>query len=64
MHWDWLNGIYIGAESYSGNVTKSKAFKKALFRFKSKKCEECGIYPADYPSKFCPGCEAYKEHQQ
>lgn len=26
-------------------------------------CEECGSYPADLPSKLCPGCEAYKEHQ-
>jgi hypothetical protein len=26
-------------------------------------CEECGIYPADQPSKLCPGCEAYREHQ-
>lgn len=26
-------------------------------------CEDCGIYPADLPSKHCPGCEAYKEHQ-
>jgi hypothetical protein len=26
-------------------------------------CEDCGIYPVDLPSKFCPGCEAYGEHQ-
>jgi rubrerythrin len=26
-------------------------------------CEECGIYPADLPSKTCPGCAAYREHQ-
>lgn len=25
-------------------------------------CEECGKYPADPPSKLCPGCEAYREH--
>lgn len=25
-------------------------------------CEECGLYPADLPSKICPGCAAYKEH--
>ena len=29
-----------------------------------KLCEECGIYPADPPSKVCPGCEAYREHQK
>ena len=27
-------------------------------------CVECGIYPADYPSQLCTGCEAYQEHQQ
>jgi hypothetical protein len=28
------------------------------------RCEECGIYHADPPSKLCPGCQAYREHQQ
>jgi hypothetical protein len=27
-------------------------------------CEECGKNPADLPSRICPGCEAYREHQQ
>lgn len=25
-------------------------------------CEDCGKCWADYPSKLCPGCEAYREH--
>lgn len=25
-------------------------------------CVDCGKYPADLPSKLCPGCEAYREH--
>ena len=25
-------------------------------------CEDCGINPADPPSRICPGCEAYREH--
>ena len=25
-------------------------------------CEECGIFPADYPSKLCCGCNDYKDH--
>jgi hypothetical protein len=25
-------------------------------------CEDCGKYAADYPSKLCPGCEAYQAH--
>jgi ribosomal protein L32 len=27
------------------------------------KCEECGKNYADPPSRLCPGCEAYREHQ-
>lgn len=25
-------------------------------------CDECGKYPADLPSRICPGCDAYREH--
>lgn len=25
-------------------------------------CEDCGKYPADFPSRLCAGCEAYREH--
>lgn len=25
-------------------------------------CAECGKYPADWPSKICQGCAAYREH--
>lgn len=27
-------------------------------------CEECGARPSDPPSRLCPGCEAYREHQR
>ena len=27
-----------------------------------KLCEDCGKNWADWPSKLCPGCEAYREH--
>jgi len=29
-----------------------------------KKCDGCGVHWADPPSSLCPGCEAYREHQQ
>lgn len=32
-------------------------------RLKPLKCIECGNNYADFPSKLCPGCEAYREHQ-
>lgn len=25
-------------------------------------CDECGKYPADPPSRLCPGCQAYRDH--
>jgi hypothetical protein len=25
-------------------------------------CEDCSKNLADYPSRICPGCEAYREH--
>ena len=28
------------------------------------KCSGCDSNYADYPSKLCPGCQAYKDHQQ
>jgi rubrerythrin len=28
------------------------------------KCDDCGINYADPPSKLCPGCQAYQEHQR
>jgi hypothetical protein len=27
-------------------------------------CEGCGVNRADPPSKLCPGCQAYQEHQR
>lgn len=27
-------------------------------------CEECGSYRSDPPSKLCPGCQAYGDHQR
>lgn len=25
-------------------------------------CDECGVNPADKPSRLCVGCDAYREH--
>lgn len=38
--------------------------KKPKESQRPRKCEECGKYWADWPSRLCPGCEAYREHQQ
>lgn len=43
-----------------GYLAASKGWKRKLRVM----CEECGKNPADLPSRICPGCEAYREHQQ
>lgn len=32
------------------------------FNFDVWLCDSCGQNPADFPSKLCVGCEAYKDH--
>ena len=40
-----------------------KRMRKELFELgPNKLCADCGKNWADYPSKLCPGCEAYREH--
>ena len=39
-----------------------EARKKEQRKREAALCEECGIYPADLPSKLCAGCDAYREH--
>ena len=45
------------------SMTDYPAKKKKLSE-KPKLCEECYVNYADPPSKLCPGCQAYKEHQK
>lgn len=33
-----------------------------ILEARSRVCEDCGKYPADWPSKTCAGCDAYAEH--
>ena len=37
---------------------------RALLRGKPMLCEDCGKNYADPPSRLCPGCAAYQEHQR
>ena len=51
------------------NEVLEMLLRKQLKRSKTRpphrrqRCEDCNIYLADWPSRLCPGCEAYKEHQ-
>ncbi len=65
---DWDRGTYatnyvmacverLGAEPRPLNFD-------AVLAAREGKCTECGIYPPDYPSKTCCGCDAYREHQR
>lgn len=48
---------------HEGKVeTNSEPLNRKLSRRLNKRCVDCGKNWADYPSKLCPGCEAYREH--
>lgn len=34
------------------------------YRKRAPICESCGVNRSDPPSKLCPGCQAYQEHQR
>ena len=61
--------IYVLRRDRSGYPTlavesdKGKIARKALKELDDGLCEECGIHPADSPSKLCAGRDAYKDHQ-
>lgn len=42
---------------------RNEEFKDRLFR-EPKLCDGCEQNIADPPSNFCPGCQAYREHQR
>jgi hypothetical protein len=46
--------------------TPHKGWKKAARKRMAKPplCEGCRINPSDPPSRLCPGCQAYDEHQK
>lgn len=39
-----------------------ETIRQIVHRSKRIRCKDCGKTWADYPSKLCPGCEAYREH--
>ena len=44
--------------------TDELLMRAALRRSVRLLCESCGKFTRDPPSHFCPGCEAYQEHQR
>ena len=44
-------------------ATPIRGTKGAARKPRRVRCAECGKYYADPPSRLCPGCEAYQEHQ-
>lgn len=54
---------YASDRVFDGTRRPSDAqIERVRARRRPRLCEECGVYPADPPSKICPGCEAYREH--
>jgi hypothetical protein len=44
--------------AWTATDTQMKRHEEAMSR-----CYECEVNYADTPSKLCPGCQAYREHQ-
>ena len=71
----WYNGYNISEPANPvtnpcnkcGHVTNASMFRRMFEKLIKErdelKCDDCGVNQADPPSKLCPGCEAYKEHQ-
>lgn len=57
---------YIREAFWTGYALVTEMELKKLNRMKSlmNNCVDCEVNLADYPSKRCPGCDAYREHQQ
>ena len=51
-------------DSYIAGYRGAKRRVRVSGWIRSIMCEECGKNPADLPSRICPGCQAYREHQQ
>ncbi len=50
---------------YKAEITRLQGdLRRAKKPRPSPMCEECGVNRADPPSRLCPGCQAYREHQQ
>lgn len=60
--WPWIDFGLLGFERSLSGLRRVQPL--APKRSTRKLCEECGIFPADLPSRLCPGCEAYQEHQR
>jgi hypothetical protein len=57
------------ADAWKGSLLNAREIARAALADEQsaptqrRKCEECGKNYADHPSRLCPGCEAYQEHQ-
>jgi hypothetical protein len=50
-----------GGKVYSRRVRYAEDEERLIRR--GRRCADCGLHYADPPSRLCPGCEAYREHQ-
>lgn len=53
-----LHALSCVACGHDGRSSEFDSGKKPVL------CEGCGINRADPPSRLCPGCEAYRDHQR
>lgn len=48
--------------SANGPLSAEYAEAARILECRPRMCEECGKYPADWPSKTCAGCDSYADH--
>ena len=52
--------MHSDVRAFLDEVDASQTAHNAIFDVED--CWECNQYPADYPSHYCVGCNAYREH--
>jgi hypothetical protein len=58
----WLDEMTSG-ELARGTDSSSHPANKSVNIKRPPLCDECGVKRSDPPSRLCPGCQAYQEHQ-
>ena len=59
-NWSFARAPAMSAHTGRWNMLSEKNIGSRNIR--RKRCEECGVNWLDWPSRLCPGCEAYLEH--
>lgn len=60
----YRRGVSVRSIAHLHNLNPSYIYRVIHEEMQPPMCESCGVNRSDPPSKLCPGCQAYQEHQQ